>query len=93
MCAATRSKNCLRRRSILRDVLSSEAGSRVIRLVLVELLRESLARSSLRQSPAGEILLRRSVSGELGGVPAGSNRCGSSRVIFEATATTEAEGV
>ena len=73
MFAATRAEVSLRGRSVLRQGLLIETRSGIVRLMLVKFLRRSFARRRLRQSPAREVLLLRSVGRELGCVSARSD--------------------
>ena len=91
--ATASAKVRLRRRFILGDGLLAEARSRVVRLVLVELLGQGLARGGLRERPAWEVLLCRRVRRELRGIPAGADGRGRCRVVLEATATAETERI
>ena len=84
----------LRRRSVLRNGLGTEARARVVRLMLVELLLGGLARGSLGQGPPGHRPLVRGVCGVLGGVTARSDGGWRGGIVFEAaTAASVAECV
>ena len=92
--APARSEVALSCGSILRDRLGAETRAHVVRLVLVKVFLGRFARRRLWQSPAWHVLLSGRVSGVLGGVAAGTNRCWCAGVVLEAAlAATVAKGV